>query len=575
MDSIFGKMLGRSSSVLFIVLPLILSAYTHLWNPIGFPAVWVVEGQYMQRAMQVLEGEGLHEPRNIFAHFYDHPFFGQIFLAGMLAATDYPSSLSMPSSISINSIEILYLVPRLFMGILAIIDTFLVYKISEYRYNRNVALIASILFAVMPATWLLRKILLESLLLPLLLSSILFAVYYSGGRNESNPSTTVDYTKRNLDQKVKTRNNNTFLVLPMISGIFLGLAIFVKIPIITMIPLVGYLILSRRRNKSWRTLWVWIIPVILIPMIWPIYAILVGDFDQLSEDLTWNTQRGDIQLDSAVSSILANSLKYIFQIDPVIFILGIVGIIFSEIKRDVFILLWAIPIIVFLFLINFVSFFHFIPLLPLFCIAAAKMMIDLSNRIKNMKVRKIIPFALISAIGIFGLVSTTMLITSNVTSSYFKVYSFLVSYLASQIGLDYHNDLTDKDDDDKITMVGRHWTQSFYWIPKYVLDVNLDFKKINRADDIKGSINDKERSLIIVDRSMRKSFSSGKEISSKTETDTPSYFLTPIATFNNDKPDYAYIYPYTSMSENRDIRWVQIREVNFFARNLTSINLTK
>lgn len=361
----------------------------------------------------------------------------------------------------------------------------------------------------------------------------------------------------------------------MISGIFLGLAIFVKIPIITMIPLVGYLLLSRRRNKSWRTLWIWIIPVILIPMIWPIYAILVGDFDQLSEDLTWNTQRGDIQLDSAVSSILANSLKYIFQIDPVIFILGIVGIIFSEIKRDVFILLWAIPIIVFLFLINFVSFFHFIPLLPLFCIAAAKMIIDLSNRIKNMKVRKIIPFALISAIGIFGLVSTTMLITSNVTSSYFKVYSFLVSYLASQIGLDNHNDLTDKDDDDKITMVGRHWTQSFYWIPKYVLDVNLDFKKINRADDIKGSINDKERSLIIVDRSMRKSFSSGKEISSKTETDTPSYFLTPIATFSNDKPDYAYIYPYTSMSENRDIRWVQIREVNFSSRNLTSINLTK
>jgi hypothetical protein len=569
MDPIFGKMLGRSSSVLFIVLPLILSAYTHLWNPIGFPAVWVVEGQYMQRAMQVLGGEGLHEPRNIFAHFYDHPFFGQIFLAGILAATDYPGSLPMPSSISINSIEMLYLVPRLFVGILAIIDTFLIYKISEHRYNRNVALIASILFAVMPATWLLRKILLESLLLPLLLSSILFAVYYSSRRKESNPSTTVDHTKRNLDQKVKTRNNNTFLVLPMISGIFLGLAIFVKIPIITMIPLIGYLILSHRRDKSWRALWVWIIPVILIPMIWPIYAILVGDFDQLLEDLTWNTQRGEIQLDSAVSSILANSLKYIFQIDPVIFILGITGIIFSEIKRDVFILLWTIPIIVFLFLINFVSFFHLIPLLPLFCIAAAKMMIDLSNRIKNMKVKKIIPFAIISAIGIFGLVSTTMLITSNVTSSYFKVYSFLVSYLASQIGLDNHDDLTDKvDDDDKIVLVGRHWTQSFYWIPKYVLDVNLDFKKINRVDDIKGSINDKERSLIIVDRFMRESLSSGKEISNKTKIDTPSYFLTPIATFNNDDPDYAYVYPYTSMSENRDIRWVQIREVNFPIRNL-------
>jgi hypothetical protein len=568
MGPIFGKMLGRSSSVLFIVLPLILSAYTHLWNPIGFPAVWVVEGQYMQRAMQVLEGEGLHEPRNIFAHFYDHPFFGQIFLAGMLAATGYPSSLPMPSLISINSIEMLYLVPRLFMGILAIIDTFLVYKISEYRYNRNVALIASILFAVMPATWLLRKILLESLLLPLLLSSILFAVYYSSGRKMSNSSTAADYAKMNLDQKVKTKNNNTFMILPMISGIFLGLAIFVKIPIITMIPIVGYLILSRQRDKSRRALWVWIIPVILIPMIWPIYSILVGDFGQLLEDLTWNTQRKEIQLDSAVSSILANSLKYIFQIDPVIFILGIAGIIFSEIKRDAFILLWAVPIIVFLFLINFVSFFHLIPLLPLFCIAAAKMTIDLSNKIKNIKVRKIIPFAIISAIGIFGLVSTTMLITSNVTSSYFKVYSFLVSYVANQMLHDNQVDLTGKANDDKIAVVGRHWTQSFYWIPKYVLDVNLDFKKINKADDIKRSINDKERSLTIVDRSMRESLSSGKEISNKTETNTPSYFLTPIVTFSNDNPAYAYIYPYTSMSENRDIQWVQISEVNFSARNL-------
>jgi Ca2+/Na+ antiporter len=562
-------MLGRSSPVLFIALPLILSAYTHLWNPIGFPAVWVVEGQYVQRAMQVLEGEGLHEPRNIFAHFYDHPFFGQIFLAGMLAATDYPSSPTKTSSISINSIEMLYLVPRLFMGILAVIDTFLVYKISEYRYNRNVALIASILFAVMPATWILRKILLESLLLPLLLSSILFAVYYSS-RKKSNPSTTVNYTKRNLDQEVKARNNSTSMVLPLISGIFLGLAIFIKIPILTMTSLVGYLITSRRCNRSWRSLGAWVVPVILIPMIWPIYAILVGDFDQLLEDLMWNTQRGEIQLDSAVSGILVNSLKYIFQIDPVILVLGIAGIIFSEIKRDSFILLWAIPIIIFLFLINFVSFFHLIPLLPLFCIAAAKMMIDLSNRIKNVKVRKILPFATISAIGIFGLISTTMLITSNVTSSYFKVYSFLVLYLANQIGLDNPDDPTDKDD--KIAIVGRHWTQSFYWIPKYVLDLNLDFKKINKADDINGSINDKERSLIIVDRSMRESFFPGKEISNKTETNTPSYFLIPIATFNNDNPDHAYIYPYTSMSENRDIQWVQIREVNFFTSNLSSLN---
>src|ERR687891_2064166 len=147
---IFCKMLGRSSPVLFIALPLILSAYTHLWNPIGFPVIWVVEGQYMQRAMQVLEGEGLHEPRNIFAHFYDHPFFGQLFLAGMLAAVDYPHIHSSDVSVSVGSIESLYLAPRLLMGVLAVIDTFLVYRIAEYRYNKTIAFIAAVLFVLIP-----------------------------------------------------------------------------------------------------------------------------------------------------------------------------------------------------------------------------------------------------------------------------------------------------------------------------------------------------------------------------------------------------------------------------------------
>jgi hypothetical protein len=57
----------------------------------------------------------------------------------------------------IDSIKMLYLVPRVLIGVLAVFDTFLVYKIAGRRYNnRTIALIASILFAVMPITWLLR-----------------------------------------------------------------------------------------------------------------------------------------------------------------------------------------------------------------------------------------------------------------------------------------------------------------------------------------------------------------------------------------------------------------------------------
>ena len=53
------------------------------------------------------------------------------------------------------------------MGLLAIGDTFIIYKICEKRYssNRTVAFIASVLFAVMPITWLTRRVLLDSIML--------------------------------------------------------------------------------------------------------------------------------------------------------------------------------------------------------------------------------------------------------------------------------------------------------------------------------------------------------------------------------------------------------------------------
>ena len=75
------------------------------------------------------------------------------------------------------------------MGILAVFDTFLTYKIADIRYNRKVGFISAALFAVMPATWFLRRIYLDSILLPFLLLSILCAVYYakrSGSHSVNN-----------------------------------------------------------------------------------------------------------------------------------------------------------------------------------------------------------------------------------------------------------------------------------------------------------------------------------------------------------------------------------------------------
>ncbi|MDQ3840276.1 MAG: hypothetical protein M3297_13530, partial [Thermoproteota archaeon] len=89
--------------MLFIAIPLAVSALTHVWNPTGFPTVQTDEGTYMGRAMMILKGLGLHEaittPQHdsidVYTRPYDHPFFGQIFLAGALGTIGYPDLIHL------------------------------------------------------------------------------------------------------------------------------------------------------------------------------------------------------------------------------------------------------------------------------------------------------------------------------------------------------------------------------------------------------------------------------------------------------------------------------------------------
>jgi hypothetical protein len=80
-------------STVFIAVPLVLSAVMHLWNPVGFPLVDQDEGHYRRRAMQVLEGLGSQESSGTYIFAFDHPYFGQLFLASVLKVIGYPDSL--------------------------------------------------------------------------------------------------------------------------------------------------------------------------------------------------------------------------------------------------------------------------------------------------------------------------------------------------------------------------------------------------------------------------------------------------------------------------------------------------
>jgi 4-amino-4-deoxy-L-arabinose transferase-like glycosyltransferase len=377
-----------SRSNLFIIILIGLAAFTHLWNPIGFPYPEFDEGIYMGRGLYLLTYQDFDDP--IFIN--DHPYFGNLFMAGLFKLANFvePNLLNTSEYGYENSIIQLFLSSRLAMGLLAIIDTILIYKIVERVYkNKTYGFFAAVLFAVMPATWLSRWIHLDTIQLPFVLASILLALWARSNEQD-----------------------NQKLWLVCLSGIFLGISIFTKVPVFTMIPLIGYLVYSQR--KSIRNLSIWFLPVILIPLIWPIYSIHQGEFREWAYGIIEQTHRGGWPLYLALEDLL--------KIDPVLLIIGIIASAYALIKRDVFLILFTYPYLIFLFFINFVSNFHLLLLVVSFCIAISKFILDLLN--KNPRIG-VFRWPIISIFTIFGLASSFMLISNGDNSAHFDALRYV------------------------------------------------------------------------------------------------------------------------------------------------------
>jgi hypothetical protein len=498
-----------SVSILLMLIPLVLSAYTHLWNPAGFPNLFYDEGVYMRRAMHVMDGLGPQE-----AYYYDHPFFGQIFLGGMLMAIGYPESLS--ASPDLASTALLYEVPRTLMGILAIVDTFLIYKISERLYNRNVALFASVLFAVMPTTWFTRMILLDSILLPFLLSSILIAVHTMTSKTHGG------------DSRDNIKNN----ILILISGLLLGTAIFTKIPAFTVIPLVAFLI-YRQNGRRLKPLLIWFIPVIAIPLLWPAQSLVVGAFNSWITDVLWQINRENAGLPWIVFLLAI--------IDPFIFVVGFAGLAYSFIRRDLVILLWTLPYIAFLGFMGYTNFFYWIPILPALCMGAAKLTFDIIERSKKVTQEVFIGVVLSSIIA-FGLVSTTLLIATDVASAQRESAAYAAAYL----------ERSEREGNGNLTVISN---PIYSWIFKYV------FGEDNILSDYRDLIYfpvDTSRNRVLLIDDPRFKLDVGNEnnqLLQELQRNTSA-----VATFKGKVTNFDLgLYPYTSMIENYEGSEVTIR----------------
>ena len=93
--------------------------------------------------------------------------------------------------------------------------------------------------------------------MPFLLSSILLAIHF-------------------------TKSQGKMWLAP-VSGIMLGLAIFTKIPAFVFIPLMIWIVFQKRKKFS--DILVRVIPVLLIPMLWPANSLLLDQFDLWIKDV--------------------------------------------------------------------------------------------------------------------------------------------------------------------------------------------------------------------------------------------------------------------------------------------------
>jgi hypothetical protein len=199
--------------------------------------------------------------------------------------------------------------------------------------------------------------------------------------------------------------------------------------------------------------------------------------------------------------------------------------------------LWIIPYLILLHLIGHVAYWHLVPILAPLCIGAARLIMALittANRYTLGRMKPLLFPSIILVIGSFGLISSSTLISSNVTASYFQIVAFLANYLPS-------NNLTPNDN--TVTLVGGRWLPGFSWILTYIFDNDIDFKKFYTNSNVKTG-----KVLLIVDNDFRRFLSSG-EHNSNIETAQAIYNNTKKIAEFKDEPNYyqSKNYPYNAM----------------------------
>jgi hypothetical protein len=355
-------------------------------------------------------------------------------------------------------------------------------------------------------------------------------------------------------------------ILILLSGILMGLAIFTKAPLVAMLPLLIFYVYKYNREISQTALFV--APVIIITLIWPLDALIKGEIDLWMLGITSQIER---QNDS-----ILNSLYDIFLVDPIILTLGLVGLIFAIIKKDIFLILGIIPFVIFFtFFISYVNWFYLIPIFGFLCISSGVLFEWLIRYFSKYKaVTILIPVIVI----VFGGFSTFALISTNVSSFQFEAMSYLNSILLGNPEhqtrtenmynnqTDISNDFFQYDEIQNEANFDNEWTPNkstviiaspiYSWVYKFMYQYENTFYSYSENKDIKNA----STVILVLDRYFRDYLTNNAESRNNswnqnlatseklytafTGLNTSKYF-----TGNSKNYDF-YQYPYTSMRFN-------------------------
>ena len=362
---------------LMIVAILATIVFNNCYNISLFPDYFGDAGTYIGRAINFEKTLQVYQNPD----YVDHPPLGWLITSIVFWAIGFPDSIIHLTSKNLDEqVQTLVLIPRLIEALFVAITSILIYKIAMKFYNdKNFAIMSLATFALIPAIWSFRDLLLDPPMIMFVLLSLFFLV--------SNWT----HKKENKITSQKARRLQSHQL--MLSGWLFGIALLVKLTAIFFLPAILLFAMKYGSDQAPQKNTIlseqdhtqnaifehvsfkqriasgilWTVPILAVLTLWMIYFLISQHtLAHLIATQIWQISRPNV-------IFYGVALPFLLIASPIGVIFGIFGLSTTLINRQK--RLWgilAVPYLGFLFRGGYVNWSHVLPLLPILSIYAGK-----------------------------------------------------------------------------------------------------------------------------------------------------------------------------------------------------------